>query len=246
MSLHSPGAQLLPPSLRRRAELAKSLAAYTKNHFPNGLSSVSSSQIPLLPPAQEVAVSEQPQQPVQGEDPASVVEPVTDVVSEQVASGENEPAPTPAVGDSPKEEVEQPGGLEKLDHQVEEAKEEEEKAEEAETASVPEAGNEEPAEEPASIKADPLADTQAVDGKAVEEAVVEPETKNEGEVAAQEAIPQRSEQAEDPKVEEGETNVPELPAAATSTTEPRKQERIENPTYTLEVVGNRYNPSNFW
>lgn len=38
--------------------------------------------------------------------------------------------------------------------------------------------------------------------------------------------------------------------AATDAVDPakpaREQQKVDNPTYTLEVVGNRYNPSNFW
>jgi hypothetical protein len=36
-----------------------------------------------------------------------------------------------------------------------------------------------------------------------------------------------------------------VPVESTSVEE-RKQERVENPLFTLEIVGNRYNTSNFW
>jgi hypothetical protein len=49
--------------------------------------------------------------------------------------------------------------------------------------------------------------------------------------------------AEEPPVE-AEAEDAETPAAAA--VEPRKQERVENPTYTLETVGNKYNTNNFW
>ncbi|ORY28269.1 F-actin-capping protein subunit alpha [Naematelia encephala] len=220
-----------------RAELAKSLAAYCKNHFPSGSSSVSSSQYPLLPPA--------PPAPV----PAPVSEePVTDVVPEQLNTGDAEPAPTPAVGDVEvkQEEVVAPGGLEKLDEEVEKAKEEEEGTEAAsvpestkpvveessEAASVPEATKPEVTEEPGSEEAAKVEEEPAA---AAETAKVEDEPTEAGEPAAE------------------APEVPEPPAQATEAVEPappaveqRKQERIENPTYTLEIVGNRYNTANFW
>jgi capping protein alpha len=61
---------------------------------------------------------------------------------------------------------------------------------------------------------------------------------------------------EEPRVEEVVTAGGEPTSTAESETQvvsetapakpPRKQERVENPVYTLEVVGNRYNISNFW
>jgi hypothetical protein len=49
--------------------------------------------------------------------------------------------------------------------------------------------------------------------------------------------------AEQTSIGQGETQVAPETAPAKP---PRKQERVENPVYTLEVVGNRYNVSNFW
>ena len=140
-------------------------------------------------------------------------DPVTDVVPEQVAAGDAEPAPTPAVGDvqAKREMVDEPGGLEKVDEKVEEVKE----AEEAERMSD-EAGHKPMAEVP-----NP---EQVEDDKEVK--------------------------AEEPKVEEsgGEPVAESAPPieAIQLVVEQRKQERSENPLYTLEIVGNRYNPSNFW
>jgi capping protein alpha len=207
-----------------RAELAKSLAAYTKNHFPAGHSSVNCSQHPLLPPASgppvfgafdestPAALDSIPEKDTSkpGTDvPGGIV---TDVVEEQVASGDAEPTPTPAVGEIEQrtEEVDMPGGLEKVDEKVEEAK--------------VEAGEEGTGEK--------NSEGNAVGGGSV---------------------------LEEPKVEE----VPTVPvessgthgtdsatsiAATTAAPAPaeRKQERIDNPTFTLEIVGNKYNPSNFW
>ena len=142
------------------------------------------------------------------------MEPITDVVPEQVAAGDAEPAPTPAVGDPivQTEEVDAPGGLEKLDEKVELVKE------------------------------------------AVEGTLLENEAKDEtmgGEPKAVEIDAVRS-GMEEPRVEESrkeEEPVIETPAALESNEpgmEGREQERLENPVYTLEIVGNRYNPSNFW
>lgn len=71
----------------------------------------------------------------------------------------------------------------------------------------------------------------------------------EEQAAAQEA--EEEDEKEEPKVEEvvaagaEQTSTGEGPETA-PTKPPRKQERVENPVYTLEVVGNRYNVSNFW
>ncbi|KAI9637904.1 putative F-actin capping [Dioszegia hungarica] len=198
-----------------RAELAKSLAAYTKNHYPTGQSSVNCSQHPLLPPAPapeaepEAAPSPEPATPqpptddviMEGATPAKMAETddiVTDVIPEQVGAGSSEPAPTPAVGAEVAKtgEVDQPGGLEKVDEAVEEVK-------------------------------------QAEDG----EAPAENETAGESDSSA-----------ESP---DGPKETPEVDSTSsdkTSAEKPveRQQERLENPIYTLEVVGNRYKTDAFW
>jgi hypothetical protein len=216
----------LPRDLTPRAELAKSLAAYTKNHFQSGSYAVSSSQYPLLPPAPparalstsadtETAATDENEETVadasdpleqEAEKPEEPI--VTDVVSEQVGAGESEPAPTPAVGDSPKEELDQPGGIEKADEEIAEVKQEEE-------------------------------------GQAKQEEAGETAATGEGRGAATEPEPAAPSAAK-PQVEEvvpeTEDEVTQQPAAE----DQREQKRVENPVYTLEVVGNRYNPSNFW
>lgn len=206
-----------------RSELAQSLAKYTKNHFSAGHSSVSCSQYPFLPPvpaSSSQPVTEEPKPEAESSDaPEAAPTPeteavkddiVTDVVPEQVAAGDAEPVPTPAVGEPTipsAEEVDSAGGLEKLDEEVEKVKEDEEGA------------------------AKPSDETEV------------------------------SEAASQLKVEDGEVEIPAEPSAATELSAPPtvekstatapsvdegKQERVENPTYTLEIVGNRYNPSNFW
>ncbi|WVF72007.1 hypothetical protein IAT40_006818 [Kwoniella sp. CBS 6097] len=205
-----------------RAALAKSLAAYTKNHFATGCSSVSTSQFPLLPPAPEPtpvpaagpATEEVPAAESLGNDAAQATpteltatteepsEPVTDVIEEQVGTGDLEPSSTPAVGGAEvhKDEIVRPESLDQLDELVEEAKEEEESGEKAEHADKPE-----------------VEDVPAVGGASEE-------TEKAEEHAA--------------VVAEEKTEVPAV--------EKREQQRVENPTYTLEIVGNKYNPNNFW
>jgi len=134
-------------------------------------------------------------------------EPVTDVVDEQVGSGEVEPVPTPAVGgeaEHPAEEVTEEGGVEQVDEELKELKVE---------------GGEQ-AVGPAEVSA-----TEEAQG---------------GEVEAKEA----ESSTPQPQVTEETTEVEPEPVAPT--VEPRKQERVENPTYTLETVGNKYNTGNFW
>jgi capping protein alpha len=132
--------------------------------------------------------------------------PITDIVDEQVGSGEVEPVPTPAVGgeaEHPAEEVTEEGGVEQVDEELKELKVEGGEAVTAESTEVP----------------------------AVEEA-------QGGEVETKEA------EGSTPQVTKETTNVePETVAPAA---EARKQEKVDNPTYTLETVGNKYNTGNFW
>lgn len=217
--------------MSRSAELHKSLQAYTKNHFPNGTSSVSCSQYPLLPPEPPVGVSIS--EPAEAhaleatETETKAADIVTDVVEEQVGEGHAEPAPTPAVGAeaAKHEEVDEPGGLEKVDEEIREANE-------AESAAGAAAGKSE----------EPAAETTegGKEGAKGHEDVAMSEAKSE---------------VEAPNVEEStEENEPPiaLPSTEAPTTEAvpvkevRKQERIENPVYTLQIVGNKYNLNNFW
>lgn len=200
-----------------RSELAKSLKAYTKNHFASGVASVNCSQYPLNPPEPEpvapVPTTEGTEvNTTQPEIPAGnteVKEPVTDVVPEQLGSGEEEPAPTPAVGDAKKEEVTEEGGLEQVDEDLEELKVDEK------DEVTDQKGNEEPTAESSETVQEGNSHTPQV----TEETPETTETKVEDEPVAE----------------------PSAPAV-----EPRKQERVENPTYTLEITGTKYNPSNFW
>jgi capping protein alpha len=204
-----------------RAELFKSLVSYTKNHYSTGFASVACSQRPLLPPAPaepepeptpetetvpvQVAEPEAESEPTENTPPVpestdTLAEPITDIVQEQVGAGDAEPVPTPAVGDVEQktEEVVEPGGLEKVDELMEEAKESEEVKETQEKAAA-----------------------ETSDG---------------------------APQLDEPMVEESKTEEEPQIDLHTATPAPveRKQERIDNPIYTLETVGNRFNPNNFW
>ncbi|EAL22672.1 hypothetical protein CNBB1210 [Cryptococcus deneoformans B-3501A] len=206
-----------------RAELARSLEAYSKNHFPSGFYSVACSQFPLnpQPTATDIAEPESmaPDEAAPAEDlipTAAEGEPsaetavekmdveddvdVTDVVDELVNSGDLEPSSTPAVGhvDS-KGDISDPERLEALDEAVEEEKEREEEEE-----------------------------RENGEGNVVEK-ISEP----------------KAEEEDGPKLPEEEEEEIEKKIEGLNVEE-KKQERIENPLYTLEVVGNRYNPSNFW
>jgi len=132
-------------------------------------------------------------------------EPVTDVVDEQVGSGEVEPVPTPAVGgqaEHPAEEVTEEGGVEQVDEELKELKVE---------------GGEQ-AVGPAEVSATEESQASEVDAKEAESST--------------------------PQVTEETTKIESEPVAPAA--EPRKQEKVENPTYTLETVGNKYNTGNFW
>jgi hypothetical protein len=114
----------------------------------------------------------------------------TDVVTEQLGAGAEEPAPTPAPGGSSAvpedEEVKGEEQLEKVDEAVEEAKE-------------------------------------------AEAGVVE---RKDTPVVEEEGV---TDSAEPAAAEGAQPAVPES-----------KQERVENPIYTLEVVGNKYKTDAFW
>jgi hypothetical protein len=128
---------------------------------------------------------------------------VTDIVEEQVGSGEIEPVPTPAAGGEaqhPAEEVTEEGGIEQVDQGLEELKMEDE-----------------------AVKVPPR------DGETVE--------------AGQEAT---ESQSATPQVTEEEITIDSGPVDQTPAPEARKQEKVENPTFTLETVGNKYNTGNFW
>jgi hypothetical protein len=208
---------------QNRAELAKSLKAYVKNHFSTGIASVTTSQYPLLPPQPEPTSAEVPEtntseaEDIETEKAATPraekEEPVTDVVEEQVGGGEIEPVPTPAAGGEAEHvdaEVTDKRGIEQVDEELEELKVEDKVA--GETGETAE-----------SSTADaPAAETGTDD-----------EVKQAGS-----NTPQVTE--EETKVEAG------TESQSVAAVEERKQETVENPTFTLEVVGNKYKTNSFW
>lgn len=148
---------------------------------------------------------------------------MTDIVAEQVGAGSSEPAPTPAVGEAhaKTEEVDQPGGLEKVDEAVEEVKEAE--------AGAPTTENSGTTQEEA-VPENQESSTSAVKA--------EPDVLEEGS-----SVPVSGATA----VAVDESKDQAVGAAPDITPAPeRKQERIQDPTYTLEVVGNRYKTDAFW
>lgn len=168
----------------------------------------------------------------------AVAPPVTDIIPEQIGTGENEPAPTPAPGgpvDAKREEVDQPGGLEKVDELVEEIRESEMVGEVGGDA---QAGVEEPKVEESGVMEESKMDVP----------LVEESTKEEEPVLDVAQAESSKDEATTMKIAQAESEVAASTVDATSTADipERKQERVENPTYTLEVVGNRYNTSNFW
>ena len=147
-------------------------------------------------------------------------------------TGDVETEPTPAVGGQTErktadEEVDAPGGLEKLDEEVEKAKEEE-----AKEPAVPDAKGEAPLD-----KAEPQISTAAeADG---------PVTDADESKEATTTVDEPKEATT--KADESKEAVERAPIVTQAPAEPeRKQERVDNATYTLEIVGNRYNPSNYW
>nr|ODN94991.1 F-actin capping [Cryptococcus depauperatus CBS 7855] len=203
-----------------RSDLAKSLEAYAKNHFPSGYSSVTCSQIPLRPksstpaapkPAAEAGVAgealKEPREESTAAEgisnaerkPAAANVPVTDVIPEQVNSGDLEPAPTPAEDTAEKEGIQEPGDLERVDAAVKKVNENQEQEDVV----------------------------QKIDDDS--------EPKIEEEIAYMK--PQDTSEDTEVDLEDKFTGL---------SVEEEQQERIENPIYTLEIVGNRYNIDNFW
>jgi hypothetical protein len=150
-----------------------------------------------------------------------------DVVEEQIASGDAEPVPTPAVEgiEEKMETVEIPGGLEQIDVAIAEAKAEEEE------------------HEGVSDAVGPRDQTQGVETTAAQtQAILEaPKVEEVSDPAGDE-----KDTVEAPVSEKGVAAEGFEAATSAAPVDARKQERVDNPIYTLQIVGNRYNPSNFW
>ncbi|WWC89744.1 uncharacterized protein L201_004669 [Kwoniella dendrophila CBS 6074] len=204
-----------------RAALSQSLAKYAKNHFPSGQSSVSCSQYPLLPPAPSA-------EPQPAEAKAST-EPTPENTTESSVEGLEKP-----VTDVVEEQVNE-GDLEP-----------------APTPATGDLG--------ANKEKDELVRPERLDqlDELVEEAKEEEEA---GEAVAKGLKPEVTEIGKDGEEEQVITPTQEVPstegkpepaapaeekADIVDAVPERKQEKVDNPTYTLEIVGNKYNPNNFW
>lgn len=148
---------------------------------------------------------------------------------EQPGTGTLEEVATPTPEENGKpltadDEVDVPGGVENLDEEMEEVKEEEEKEKERDEG-VGHGEDAEVAENLGEEKADVEEEKEAVEvGTNAEE-----------------------EQGRATTVEKSETETEPIEAASTSmepTSAPAPA--LENPTFTLEIVGTRYNPNNYW
>lgn len=149
---------------------------------------------------------------------------------EQVGSGAVEPAPTPSVGDSEvkDEDVVLPATLVKVDEAVEEVK-----ADEAG------AGGQTEDAEPMDVNNLKIDDARENEDSAGTTAPGKPVV-----VEEEAPVPASSAEARVDQDEAQGTEPSETKAAEPIRT--RKQEWQENPTYTLEIVGNRYKTDAFW
>lgn len=235
----------------KEAEFAKLLSAswakYARNHYPSGVASVSTNQVPV-PNAAEA------------EDNVAATPASEDLASPEAGSslpgdpvGATELAPTPVVGDkvvSGDDEVDRADGLQKLDKEMEEVKEEEE-AEDNATALTPR--DEMPS---GVIEAEPTPVTgeKALDG--TDEVDREGGLENlDGEM---EEVKEETEDQREEDTSEREAEVQVVRDLAEQRADVAQREPIvaveakpqlkplDNPTYTLEIVGNKYSPTNYW
>ncbi|BEI81694.1 hypothetical protein CcaverHIS002_0208540 [Cutaneotrichosporon cavernicola] len=216
-----------------RAALADSLGNYARNHFPSGHASVSTDQIPL---------------------------PVIQPESEQTGRKEEESTPLVARTPLPEDEVDAEGGMQALEEEVEAVSraDEMEEMEDEEVESerdipgrvednptpedgphVPRTQDEVDAEGGMEALDEEIDEVSAEQAKR-DEKETEKEMEKETETETEQAL--TADDAEDAR-EADEAS----PAAESSPVPPAPvYTPLENPTFTLEIVGNRFNPSNFW
>jgi hypothetical protein len=246
-----------------RAALAESLGKYARNHFPSGQSSVSTDQVPLPPLAPPAAAD-----PLGPTETVGAADDGPETPPEREQPGMKEEDPTPLVGGRtpmPEDEVDAEGGLDRLDEGVEAVsrsqsqanlKEGEDKPADAEVSEDKTerdiAGRVEVEPTPADgtrvlrteNEVDAKGGLEALDDE-VAEVSAEGEKESELEHEEKEACALAAEDAEDALEAEQAS-----PAAAESSPAPEPAPPVytplENPTFTLEIVGNRFNPSNFW
>jgi hypothetical protein len=246
-----------------RAALAASLLAYAKNHFVEGCASVSTNQVPeAAAPAPAPAELEPEPQPeaetesVRSPSPtAGVADLVVESPTEQPGSGTVEQVSTPGREIGADDEVDVPGGEEKLDEEIGALEHESEEQEEKEEAVKRE--NAVKAEDSAEVDVD---DTVAAKEAEAKEAKMDEEDKEDKLDKGEAQVGDKEETATEDK-EEAATEVPstetEAPVAETvaetSTAAPETAAPpapslapLENPLFVLEIVGNRYKANNFW
>lgn len=248
-----------------RKLLSESWNKYAKNHYPSGVASVQTSVAPLQakdepkvaaeaePMDEDAATEEQP-------DPATLDRyPDPIMTLDQYPSGVIEKAPTPEDGGN--NHVLDIGGiggaLEKLDAEM--VTVEEEGAEP--TVETREAPAESPKEEyPSGItEIEPTPVAQDLSGQEVDrdgglEKLDEEmkEVKDESEEQREEEETEKELEVEE-KREVADADLAQLQGATTDTEAAEQNlvgatssEPSKPPTYTLEIVGNRYSPTNFW
>ncbi|KLT45134.1 subunits of heterodimeric actin filament capping protein Capz [Cutaneotrichosporon oleaginosum] len=227
-----------------RAVLAESLGKYARNHFPSGHASVSTDQVPLPPVAP-------PASPVADEATASGL--ATPAERDQPGMREEEPTPliggrTPAAED----EVDAEGGLSKLDEAESDAMDtgasERDIAGRVEVEPTPVVG-----QRPLDAKDEVDAEGGlAVLDEEVAEVKAEGAAQAEREHEEKEAYALAAEDAEDAiDIDAASPAAGSSPPSASAAQLPASAPApvhtpLDNPKFTLEIVGNRFNPSNFW
>jgi capping protein alpha len=206
-----------------RAELAASLRTYTRNHFVDGVASVATDQVPV-----SVKAATEPE----AEPKAEAEEAEAEEAEETAAEDAEAKGKEVAAEEAEKEEAEN------------EVKDTDADAQDAEKA-VDAVDTEDVAEGTPAFSADGLREEAPTPGEAEE---AEPATADEvdapgGLNALDDELAEVKAEAEEEAEAEAEEEEEEE--------EPREDEApahplLDNPVFVLEVVGNRYKPSNFW
>lgn len=250
-----------------RAELAKSLAAYTKNHFSSGQSAVQCSQYPLLPALPEPTVEEPAAGSSKAPEPPTVAESTSEEEVAAAVPADVEPATeqaetTPASPIEPLSNAPSASAPVNPKYPIEDgtATTADETAAEVQSDVVDEqisGGADEPAPTPAPAPAPAAAGSQDGDaGEAPAETVQGDAELEKVDSGVKEAKGEEVERKDTPVVEEEGGSAPEDQAtlveqeapvqADVPAPVPRKQQRVDSPVYTLEVVGNKYKTDAFW
>ncbi|KAK6903129.1 F-actin capping [Kwoniella mangroviensis CBS 8886] len=200
-----------------RSALSQSLTKYAKNHFPSGQSSVSCSQYPLSPPAPPAPTS------TQASGPASE-SPSTTQLAEADSAAEETAEPVTDV----------------ITEQVNEG--------DLEPAPTPATGDVDVDKKDELVRPESLdqLDELVEEAKEEEEGVKTPKEGVRPDVAEVDESGEEEKVLTPPTAVEDNVETEEQKEPVGGVAEERKQEKIDNPLYTLEIVGNKYNPNNFW